>query len=200
MLRSMVENLLVLKYLEANPTLYSKFEEYGLGQLKLYKGHLQDLEESQESPDPGLTELIDDLEAAVNSERSEEFLPINLGTWSEKPERLMAQEVGMEDDYKFLYQPCSIDVHSEWPSITKWNMLRCRNPLHHFHYVPNFSRPGILIPGSLVPVASDLFERTVNLVSSALEFSMPTVELLAPLQTLRENIIERLSPEALAGC
>ncbi len=191
LLRSMFENLLTAKYLEANPALYPKFVEYGLGQLKLYKLRLQDLEAAQEPPDPELTEFLDQLEAGIDSEQWEERLPIDLGSWSGKPVREMAREVNMEEPYKFLYQPYSIDVHGTWTSLIRWNMMRCRNPLHLFHHIADLHRPDVNF-SSILP-ALDMFEAIVSLVVGALNTPWEKRELLAPLCSLRENLKQVLS-------
>jgi len=186
LLRGLFEGLLTMKYLEANPSLYPKFAEYGLGQLKLYKLHLQQIEASQESADPDLTAYLDQLEAVIDSEEWEERLPIHLGSWSGKSERDMATEVGMETEYRLLYQPYSMDVHGTWASLFRWNMVRCRNPLHMFHHLPRFDRPAV-INVEVLQAGLDLFEETLSDWADAMSVPMPKSELLDQVHALRRE-------------
>lgn len=187
LVRGMFENLLNMSYLESNPTLYERYVEYGVGQLKLYKLHLQDMEESLESDDIGLTDYIDQLEMAINDEIWEENLPINLSSWSGKAVREMAMEVGLEEQYRMIYQPYSIDVHGTWMSLVRWNLKRCWNPLHGFHYLPDFDHPEISF--TVVDVAIDIFEQTVIRWTKAMDSPMDAGDILEPLVQFKQDIV-----------
>jgi hypothetical protein len=171
LLRHLAENLITVRYLDRNPDLIKKFVEHGLGQLKLYKLHLQEEERSLDVEDAELSEAIDMLEAEIGGEVSEEWIAINLGSWSDTNLREMAKEVGLEETYKWVYQPQSIDAHGTWASIQSHSMNRCRNPLHRFHLVPHFGPSVAQFP---IPfLALDLFEQLASEVAALLRLSTP---------------------------
>ena len=50
--------------------------------------------------------------------------------------RAMANEAGLDDLYRYIFQPSTGVVHGEWWAIEDYAMERCWNPLHRLHWVP----------------------------------------------------------------
>ncbi|MCH8827065.1 MAG: hypothetical protein IIB16_08920 [Chloroflexi bacterium] len=123
---------------------------------------------------------------AINDEIWEENLPINMGSWSGKSERDMALEVGFEEQYKLIYQPYSMDVHGTWMSLVRWNLKRCMNPLHGFHYLPDMDHPDTSF--TVLQGAIGIFEQTVNRWTIAMDSSLDSGEILDPLIQFKHDI------------
>lgn len=120
-----------------------RFIEYGLGQQKLalekYKEQVL-----KEEGDVGteIREFIETREKMLEMEKNRFLVPVNLGSWSEMSTREMAQEVGEERFYDYVFVQFSSSIHSTWQHIWRFNLCPCTNPLHGGHRVPiNLSLP-----------------------------------------------------------
>lgn len=112
-----------------------QFIRYGLGQAKL------NLEHRKASIDPALPDpqhqmFIEALEAWINVQRFTWLTEVNLGSWSGKNVREMAEEAECLDFYNFVYGPFSACSHSTWEHVERYNLQKCQNPLHRLHRVP----------------------------------------------------------------
>ena len=159
--RIMADIFITLKWLvsQNNRELFRRFKEFSLGKQKLLKLHIQDLVDKGRED---LSEYAEYLSEIINEEIWEEFLSIDLGgNFSGKNIRAMAHESGLRDLYNLVYAPLSSDLHSEWVSLKKYNLARCRNPLHRFHRVPRLTPLNIISPYSVVfagQLLSDTFK------------------------------------------
>ncbi|MEL6120466.1 MAG: hypothetical protein AAFR49_12405 [Pseudomonadota bacterium] len=61
---------------------------------------------------------------------------VNIGSWSGKNTRVMAQEAGCVDFYNYVFQPFSAAVHSHWSHVGRMNVEYCQNPSHNYHFLP----------------------------------------------------------------
>jgi hypothetical protein len=182
LVRHQVENLITIEFLEKHPKLYETFVETGLGQLKLYKLHLQEIEENADDQNPYLREVIDELEGIINQDISEEFVTINLGNWAGMNLRQMSDDVGRLAQYQLTYQPCSIDAHSTWTSLAGSHLIPCGNPLHRFHRIVHYGRP---MPDlGLIHDSIGLFRETLVAVCTALNVDAP----VGPLDTCAQRL------------
>ena len=76
----------------------------------------------------------------------------------------MAQETGREDLYRHVYQLASGVNHGEWWAVQDYDMQRCMNPLHRFHWVPSMEPVG----GNEPKLALYWVSKTSTLISMAL--------------------------------
>lgn len=139
LLRQVCEALIVLRWLLSrdDPALYTRFKSYGRGRLKLLKLHVEQYLDSLDDPPPELRQYRDFLDAEVNQDVWEEWQEISLdSTFSGLSAYKMAQEVGMESEYNFVFAPASAATHGEWSSLDRYALERCLNPLHRWHRVP----------------------------------------------------------------
>ncbi len=165
-LRSVADANITLAWLHKrnDDKLFRRFQEYGQGRSKLLKLHVQALVEEKGRED--LADLLEGLEEQINSEVMEEFMPIDLAaSFSGISARHMAEEAGLRDLYNFVYSPASGHLHGDWTSLTTFDLVRCGNPLHRFHHIPNFAAQGILDPRG-VTVILGLFIDTIEIASS----------------------------------
>ena len=109
-LRSMTDVHITLAWIADDPAGRSKeYIRYGIGQEKLSLEYLQN--EADQIPDgeldEPLEELIETRKAWLNSQLMEWAIEVNVGSWSGKSAREMAQEADCESLYKFAYVPFS---------------------------------------------------------------------------------------------
>lgn len=119
---------------------FEAYQDYGNGKSKLLHHQREAL--AQEMGD----DVPDLLAAAVREGRERwgswagEFQEVNLDTFSGLTLYRMAEEVGLEDDYRFVYQSASGVAHAEWWAVEDYAMQPCHEPLHLFHKLPVATR------------------------------------------------------------
>lgn len=135
-LRAMADVHITTVWILNDPVERSRqFIRYGLGQAKLNLEHRKaDLD--PDKPDPKAHAFIEALEEWINLQRFTWLTEVNLGSWSGKSVREMAEEGGCLDFYNFVYSPFSSCTHSTWEHLERYNLRECQNPLHRFHRVP----------------------------------------------------------------
>lgn len=144
-LRSMADVYITLAWIIKDPQKRcEKFVDDGLGAIKLEIEHRkQEQKKLAEKPGDPEAQLIQFWEHWLSSQRLEDFVEVNLGSWSGTTTRKMAEEAGCLDFYNYVYQPFSSAVHSMWPHISTQNMTYCTNPAHRFHRVPIYPHKDI---------------------------------------------------------
>ncbi len=143
---------------------FNKFKKYGEGQEKLLMLHLQDNYE-------GETTLEGRDSSAISEELggfSVEMLNIELGHWTKKDTRRLAEEAGMEQFYRLVFSPTSSDVHGTWLSLKHSSLIRCAEPLHRFHRLPSYTEPPAYI--HTIHIAQQICHYCINLAVEKLGF------------------------------
>jgi len=156
--RAMTDALITFRWLakQNDGSLYAKFKEFSLGRQKLLKLHVGELVDDGRDD---LAEFEEYLSATINEEGWEELLSIDLGgNFAGKDMRKMAHEVGMRELYNLVFSPASAELHGEWVSLKRSNLVRCGNPLHRFHFVPQLQPPTILAPDAVLFAANLLVQ------------------------------------------
>jgi hypothetical protein len=163
--RLLAETGVLLLWLDQNgPQSYADYQSYGRGKAKLMKTHMAELAERFDEPPVRLRESLFKLDKRLGGEWGQELIPVNLdSTFSGKSIRTMAFEVGLEDLYRYVYQPASGVGHGEWWTLEDYALQRCLNPLHRFHWIPSVEPVGQTDP----EVASLWVSRLAELVSLA---------------------------------
>jgi Family of unknown function (DUF5677) len=112
-----------------------KFVEHGLGQTKLMiEQRRERLVRDGENPDDD--EVIAAMETFLSAQKFAYLVDVDLGSWSGKNVRQMAEEAGELDFYNMFYVPNSQVVHSTWHHLANFNLRQTENPLHGFRLVP----------------------------------------------------------------
>ena len=112
-----------------------KFIQDGLGSIKLEVAHKKADLENNGDPDGQLSRNIEFLESWIASQRLDDLVEVNLGSWSGLSTRAMAQEANCLDFYNYVYQPFSNAAHSSWSHVSIHNSSYCLNPTHRIHRV-----------------------------------------------------------------
>jgi Family of unknown function (DUF5677) len=141
-LRSMVDAYITLAWIFVEPVDRSrKYILYGLGQEKLEIEHrkkLMDDEGRSYDDDPSISAR----EKWLNSQRFTFLTEVNVGSWSGADARTMATEAACLSLYHYAYVPFSASTHNMWHHLSRYNLVKCPNPLHAYHRIPlNLSIP-----------------------------------------------------------
>ncbi|MBP8976601.1 MAG: hypothetical protein KBG83_07785 [Bacteroidetes bacterium] len=132
-LRSLVECYITLTYLikKGDDTLWKSYRVFGSGQAKL--SYLK-LELNSETTNYVNVETLQEL---ANEDIWEEFLPIELGHWTNSNLRKLSEEAGIKEIYDQYYPWTSSYLHGHWGSIRDTVYETCGNPLHRLHRIPS---------------------------------------------------------------
>lgn len=160
LVRSLVEARIVLSWLiqKNDPDLYNKFQDFGRGHLKLLKLQMEEYVDKQDSPSPELLEYVKTLDELVNQDLWEEYQEIQAGGnfAGNNDTRRMADEVGLGDDYRFIFAPASSAFHGEWTAVEQFALERCVNPLHQGHRIPRKHDDVVIGPQTILLALNEL--------------------------------------------
>ncbi len=140
-LRALLDARIVSAWLISrnDPELIAAYREYGLGQLKLLKEHIEaDLDDAD---DPQVQGMLEHIDARVNFEREDWAQSVNVGSFSGVSIRRMAIEADLKREYDLGYAPLSSESHGEWPAVRDHDTVECVEALHGRHRIGAFRRP-----------------------------------------------------------
>jgi hypothetical protein len=166
--RLLAETEIVLAWLAKNgPDSYAQYQQFGIGKAKLMKANMANLASKfPDGPPEMLNNAIQHFENKLGGEWAEQFTSVRLDSnFADTPIRTMAQETGKEDLYRHVYQTASAVSHGEWWAVQDYDMQRCMNPLHRFHWVPSMEPVG----GNEPELARYWITQTASLISMALQ-------------------------------
>ncbi|MDZ7724842.1 MAG: DUF5677 domain-containing protein [candidate division KSB1 bacterium] len=168
-LRAMIDVHITLAWIINDPEDRSRdYIRFGLGQGKLYLEYLQN--EADQIPEGELDQPLEDIiemrKSWLNSQLMEWAIEVNVGSWSGKSTREMAQESGCESLYKFAYVPFSGPAHSMWQHVGIYNVAPCQNPLHKNHRMP------VLTDFDFLYRSAKYESRTYELLSDKLQLNV----------------------------
>ncbi|MBY6217939.1 DUF5677 domain-containing protein [Qipengyuania aquimaris] len=164
-IRSLCECYIVLSYLlkvDSEKT-WKQYRNYGQGQAKLAYLKSIDIESGQKPK----FYSEEDLEDLANEDKWEEFLDIDLGSWSKKNLRSMSEDAGVKDVYDRYYGWASGYVHGHWSAVRDTVFDLCLNPLHRLHRIP-------AIPRANMNDCSEDSVKLLNLILEKLNQTFPT--------------------------
>ncbi|MGV8109813.1 DUF5677 domain-containing protein [Methanospirillum sp.] len=137
--RILIENYIMIKYLLQNENsrenIWKDFQEYGIGQYKLI------VERSKEQPNIRDNSHVNYkyLDILVNDFKHEFFIDMDTRYFDNKNIRDKAKFVDEKDLYGLYYDYDSAFEHGLWGAIRESSLLKCNNPLHHYHCVPDIN-------------------------------------------------------------
>lgn len=131
-LRTILEAHISLRYLlhKDDPELWKKWRAYGSGQAKLNALRFDEL------MDPPMHIDQKTIEAIAGEDLWEEFLNIELGSWSGLDLRKLSEQAGVKDAYDAHYSWTSGYSHGTWGPVRESCFETCGNPLHRLHRYP----------------------------------------------------------------
>jgi len=134
-LRTILESHINLRYLlnKGDEELWKKWRTYGAGQAKLNALRFDEL---MDAPKYINTQTI---EGIAGEDLWEEFINIELGSWSGSDLRKMSEKAGVKPAYDKYYSWTSGYSHIAWGAIRETSFETCGNPLHRLHRYPKKS-------------------------------------------------------------
>lgn len=134
-LRTILEAHINLRYLalKDDKELWHKWRTYGAGQAKLNALKFDELVDSPSFINPEILELI------AGEDLWEEFINIELGSWSGADLRKLSTSVKLKSLYDQYYSWSSTYTHGTWGAIREVCFNTCGNPLHRLHRYPKES-------------------------------------------------------------
>ena len=131
-LRTILECHISLRYLitKDDVELWKKWRTYGAGQAKLNALRFDELMDAPKHIDQST------IEAIAGEDLWEEFLNIELGSWSGLDLRKLSEKSGVKDAYDAHYSWASGYSHGTWGPIRESCYETCGNPLHRLHRYP----------------------------------------------------------------
>jgi hypothetical protein len=138
-LRGMAESAITLGWLvrKGSAEDRERFWLYGLGQEKLALDHLSASPVDGEFLDRRRKRDISARREWLESQRTNQLLPVDLSNWTPLRVRQLAEQGEMIETYNAVYGPMSAYVHGSWNALGRTCMRYCMNPLHRFHMVPD---------------------------------------------------------------
>ena len=130
-LRVIAEVRINLSYLlsEDSQDLWKRWRSYGAGQAKLGSLKFDEIE-----PPKHIDLRI--VEQIANEDLWEEFVPIDLGSWSGSVLRKLSEKTNLKEVYDKHYLWTSGYAHGMWGPIRESCYETCVNPLHRLHRFP----------------------------------------------------------------
>lgn len=135
-IRVLIEDYIMMKYLVKNESshnnIWRDYQLYGLGQYKLVLSRHREngiLEQSHFDQEY--------IEALVNEFKEEEFIDMDTTYFDKHNIRLKAESVDEKSLYGLYYDYDSSFEHGLWGAIRESSLLKCNNPAHKYHCVPD---------------------------------------------------------------
>ena len=134
--RVLIEDYIMMRYLVKNEpshdNIWRDYQLYGMG---LYKLVLARHRESGGLEQSHFDERY--IEALVNEFKGEEFIDMDTKYFDKQNIRLKAESVGEKDLFGLYYDYDSSFEHGLWGAIRESSLLKCNNPAHKYHCVPD---------------------------------------------------------------
>jgi len=137
-LRAMTDVHITLSWILLDPkTRARQYIDHGLGQAVLELEHRKkELESTPEHSKEDMNQVIRALEAWINTQRWSFLVEVNVGAWSGKNTREMAEESGILEFYNYVYTPFSQGAHSTWYHVGRYNSSPSESPLTRQLWIP----------------------------------------------------------------
>jgi hypothetical protein len=135
--RVLIENYIMMKYLvnieDQHENIWSEYQFYGIGQYKLIISRFRDQDKELKN---GHIEYKY-IELLVNEFVIEETIDMDTKYFDKQNIRSKAEMVGEKELYGLYYDYDSAYEHGLWGAIRESSLLKCDNPAHHYHCVPD---------------------------------------------------------------
>jgi hypothetical protein len=137
-LRAMADVHITLSWILLDPEArVRQYIDHGLGQAVLELEHRKNRLESVDEDSKGsLKQIIRADEAWINVQRWHFLVDVNVGAWSGRNTRQMAEDAGILDFYNYVYTPFSQCAHSTWYHVGRFNSEPSESPLTRQLWVP----------------------------------------------------------------
>lgn len=160
--RVLIEDYIMMKYLVKNEEKYANiWKDYKLYGLGLYKLVLTKHRESKIEGEPHFDQNY--IEALVNEFKAEDFIDIDTKYFDKQNIRLKADSVDEKQLYGLYYDYDSSFEHGMWGAIRESSLLKCNNPAHQYHCVPDIDNQNVL--KSVMPDCIMVMNKTLKFLN-----------------------------------
>lgn len=157
--RSLIENYIMMKYLVKNESSHTNiWQDYQLYGLGLYKLVLSRHRENSVVGEPHFDQKY--VEALVNEFKEESFIDMDTKYFDNQNIRLKAESVDEKQLYGLYYDYDSSYEHGLWGAIRESSLLKCNNPAHKYHCVPDINDQNVL--KTVLPDCVMIMNKTVS--------------------------------------
>ena len=172
--RVLIENYIMLKYLldleTTHPDVWKEFQEYGIGKYKLIVVKARSYPNiRQDSHVP-----YNYLELLINEFKLEEFLDMDTTYFDKISIRPKAIEVDEKELYDLYYDYDSAFEHGLWGAIRESSLLKCNNPAHRYHCIPDLNDEQKL--KNVLPDCVMVMNKTVKLLDELYGIPDPLIK------------------------
>jgi hypothetical protein len=134
--RVLIEDYIIMKYLMKNEAFHENiWRDYQLYGMGLYKLVLTRHRESDCLEESHFDEKY--IEALVNEFKGEEFINMDTRYFDKQNIRSKAESVNEKSLFGLYYDYDSSFEHGLWGAIRESSLLKCKNPAHKYHCVPD---------------------------------------------------------------
>ena len=182
--RTLIENYIMMKYLVKNESshenIWRDFKLYGLGLYKLVLTRYRETPTSDESHfDAGL------IEALVNEFKEEEFINMDTKYFDNQNIRSKAADVDEKQLYGLYYDYDSSFEHGLWGAIRESSMLKCNNPAHQYHCIPDIDNKNtmksvlpdcIMVMSKILLFLDDMYTLPKQLFNEVINFEIKPIK------------------------
>jgi Family of unknown function (DUF5677) len=143
-LRAMADVHITLAWILLEPEARAQqYIEHGLGQAVLDMEHRKKRMDSEdETRKAELQTHIDGLRSWIDMQRLNFIVEVNVGAWSGKTTREMAEQAGLLEFYSYVYSPFSQCAHSTWYHVGQLNSGLSDSPYTRLLWVPQIAESG----------------------------------------------------------
>jgi hypothetical protein len=141
-LRAMTDVHITLSWILLDPARRARqYIDHGLGQAvlalehrKKEVNHIADADSKEK-----MAKIIEGEKAWIDAQKWSFLVDVNVGSWSGKTTRQMAEEAGILDFYNYVYTPFTQCVHSTWYHVGRYNSWPSESPLTRQLWVPGIA-------------------------------------------------------------
>jgi hypothetical protein len=138
-----------------------QYIEHGLGQAVLELEHLKKQAAAGTNVDQSIFKSMVDAEQKwIDFQKWGFLIEVNVGAWSGKTTREMAEQAGILDFYNQVYTPFSQCAHSTWSHVGRYNSSPSKSPLTRPLWTACIVDAGVG-PGAL-NLAAQLLDKSFN--------------------------------------
>lgn len=140
-LRAMTDVHITLSWILLDPmTRARQYIDHGLGQAVLALEHRKkEMEHVEGDSKEKMEKIIRAEEVWIDAQKWSFLVDVNIGSWSGKTARQMAQEAGILEFYNYVYTPFTQCVHSTWYHVGRYNSWPSDSPLTRQLWAPYIS-------------------------------------------------------------
>lgn len=159
--RVLIEDYIMMKYLVKNEpfhdNIWRDYQLYGIGLYKLVLSRYRKINDVKETH-------VDDkyIEALVNEFKDEEFVDMDTRYFDKQTIRQKADIINEKNLYGLYYDYDSSYEHGLWGAIRESALLKCNNPAHQYHCVPDIDDETNL--KSVLPDCVMIMNKTIKLL------------------------------------